>query len=490
MNEIDGASVFVKDRSAAQVLELLARKPTWMDAVLDRDRVLGALVAHVPELASGALRITEWSDPRLALKESSGRWRGMYRLQVEGFPGEGAREVLIRAVLLAPGLPTPENDSTTQPFGSEGWRLFLPDLRLECEVSPLEQALETLPLLTDPEQARTLLERAIRASAPAYRDLHIRASWPTILNYKPGSRCTLRYDLEYDSADADRGWPTAVIAKTYDDDKGEQAIVGMEALWQSPLAQSDAVRIAEPLGYIPELKLLLQAPLHQERILEDVIRAALRERTPEAIAQLHELVRAVARGLAALHTSGAQAGEATSWDERVAEIPELSERLTVVDSRLPAAIAPLYEQLLALAAAHPADPLVPSHGGFDGDQVLLAQNELSFIDFDGFCMAEPSLDVGHFRAAIMDSGMQEVDQATLHDPAKRQAYLELLDQIGEVFLAEYQTLAPVSRERLALWEALDYLRDSLHLWKKPKAGNTERVLSILDYHLRRMQLLG
>jgi hypothetical protein len=397
--------------------------------------------------------------------------------------------VPIRAYLLAPGVAAPERSAPNRPFGAEGWRCYLAELRLDCEVAPQEPALETLPLLTDPEQARMLLERAIRASAPAYRDIRIRACRPEILNYKPGSRCTLRYHLEYDPADAERGWPSAVIAKTYDDDKGEQAFIGMEALWQSPLAHSDAVRIAEPLGYIPELKLLLQAPLHEEQILEDVIRAALRERTPEALDRLHDLVRAVARGLAALHVSGAHAGETTSWDERVAEIPELSERLTVVDPRLPAAIGPLYDKLLVLAAAHSADPLVPSHGGFDGDQVLLAHGELSFIDFDGFCMAEPALDVGHFRGAIMDSGMQEVDEATLRDPAKRQAYLEMLDQVGEVFLAEYQALAPISRERLALWEALDYLRDALHLWKKPKAAGAERVLSILEYHLRRMGLL-
>jgi thiamine kinase-like enzyme len=489
MAKTSDASALATQQSADEVINLLATKPEWLSAVLERDKVLHVLTMHVPELASGVWRITECGDPRWSLKDGSGRWRGTYYMVIEGLPGEAVQEVSIRALLLAPGLKTPETNDSAQPFGMQGWRLYMPELRLACEVVPPEQALETLPLLTDPEQARLLLERAIRASAPAYRDIRIRACRPEILNYKPGSRCTLRYHLEYDQADANRGWPAAVIAKTYDDDKGEQAIVGMEALWQSPLARSDAVRIAEPLGYIPELKLLLQAPLHEEQILEDVIRAALRERTPEALARLHELVRATARGLAALHTSGAHAGEISSWDERIAEIPELSERLTVVDPRLPAAMAPLYDQLQALAAAHPADPMVPSHGGFDGDQVLIAQGELSFIDFDGFCMAEPALDVGHFRCAIMDSGMQVVDETTLRDPAKRQAYLEMLEQIGDVFLAEYQTLAPISRERLNLWEALDYLRDALHLWKKPKASNAERVLSILQYHLRRMKLL-
>ena len=49
--------------------------------------------------------------------------------------------------------------------------------------------------------------------------------------------------------------------------------------------------------------------------------------------------------------------------------------------------------------------------------------------------------------------------------------------------------APISRQRLALWEALDYLRDAMHLWKKPKLTGAEGVMRILEYHLQSMGLL-
>jgi len=133
---------------------------------------------------------------------------------------------------------------------------------------------------------------------------------------------------------------------------------------------------------------------------------------------------------------------------------------------------------------------VPSHGSFDADHVLIAGDEISFIDFDSFCMAEPALDVGHFWAAIMDSGMKLIDEDTLRDPARCQAYLQRLDALGAVFLAQCESHAPISQQRLALWEALDYLRDTLHLWKKPQATGPERVIRILEYHLRGMGLLA
>jgi hypothetical protein len=105
-------------------------------------------------------------------------------------------------------------------------------------------------------------------------------------------------------------------------------------------------------------------------------------------------------------------------------------------------------------------------------------------------MAEPALDVGHFRAAIMDSGMKLIDESTLDDPARCQAYLQRLDALGASFLAQYEAHAPISRQRLALWEALDYLRDALHLWKKPQSSSPAPVMRILEYHLRGMGLLA
>jgi hypothetical protein len=488
MVEIETSPNTQRGRHMRDLLARLAARPAWLEAALEPERVEAALAQHIPAVASGQLRLDRTAPLRLMSKDTSGRWRGVYELVGQTPDASGRQTWPLRVVLTAPGFDRPSGagQPEPQPFEDEGWRRHLPDLRMEVTHEPPEQALEILPQLVDPEQSRVLLERSIRAGSPARQDLRIAACQPTILNYKPGSRCTLGYRFEYAAEDADRGWPDAAIAKVYREHKGEQAYRGMAALWNTPLAAGAIVQIAEPLAYVPEWKLLVQAPLPEEQTLEQLLRATLRAPTPEAMARLEGIVRRVAAGLAALHRSGARAEERLDWEERNTTIPEALERIAVVAPELVADVAPLFERLLALDAAHPAEPPVPSHGSFDGDQILLAGDAIGFIDFDNFCMAEPALDVSHFRAAIMDSGMQVVDAATLHDPAAFRAYQDRLSRLCDVFLEEYRARAPIALERIAVWELWDYLRDALHLWTKPKLEGAEAVVRNLEFQLEQM----
>lgn len=491
MSPSHGASSTVKEQSIASMLRQLAAPPGWLVAALQPEKVLAALGREVPEIASGSLRLVGCEPLRLFLKDTSGRWRGTYELIVEG-PDGRRQAVSIRATLIAPGLPVPEEmeEASSHPFASEDWRCYLPELRLFCETEPPEQALPILPRLTDPGAARELLERTMREGLPSYRDIRIQACQPEVLNYKPGSRCTIRYALEYAQRDAGRGWPANVIVKTYRANKGRQAYEGMVALWNTSLSTGSSARIAEPLGYDAELRILVQGALDEEQTLEQLLGSSLRAGTPEAHDELMRFVRVTADGLADLHRSGARAERTVSWDERIVEIPELMERLQVVAPDLSSAIAPLLAELQAIAGAQPPDRPVPSHGSFDGDQVVISRDSIGFIDFDSFCMAEPALDVGHFRASVMDSGMKLIDDRTLHDPQACQAYLRRLDEICDDFLVRYESRASISRRRLALWEALDYFRDAIHNWTKPKPTAPEGVVRILEYHLRGMGLLA
>ncbi len=471
------------------VSRLLTRRPEWLEAALEPEQIQAALNRHVPEFAGGELRLVGCAFDRLLLKNTRGHWHGRYYLTVEG-PGAAQQEIGLRVTLTPPGIQPPDAkiSATPQPFGAEDWRCELPELRLICEIEPPEQALETLPRLTDPQEARALLERSIAEGSPERRDFRIRDCRPEVLNYKPGSRCTLLYHLEYDQADAGRGWPATVVAKTYREHKGERAYLGMAALWNTPLSASRTVHISEPLAYDQELKLLVQAPLAEEQTLEQLLGATLLDGDAEAYARLERFIRAAATGLAEIHLSGAQAEEIRTWDERVSDVPEQLERIAVVAPELAQTIEPLYERLQALAAALPLDPLVPSHGSFDADQVLIAGDGDQLYRLRRLRMAEPAVDVSHFRAALMDSGMKLIDEPTLRDPAACEEYLQRLDQLGAVFLTQYETLATVSHKRLALWDALDYLRDALHIWTKPKRDGAEAVVRILEHHLRRMGL--
>src|SRR4029078_11202377 len=135
-------------------------------------------------------------------------------------------------------------------------------------------------------------------------------------------------------------------------------------------------------------------------------------------------------------------------------------RLVAAIPQLAGGATPLLERLEAIAADHPADPPVPTHGTFRPHQVLLNKAQIGFIDFDGFCQAEPALDLALFLGKIHDIGLSAGKDDDDEDdaPIDREVLLARLAQteaICEVFLSEYEKHAPVSRQRIALWEVLD-----------------------------------
>jgi aminoglycoside phosphotransferase (APT) family kinase protein len=264
----------------------------------------------------------------------------------------------------------------------------------------------------------------------------------------------------------------------------------MCALWDSPLARSEKVSIAEPLAYLPALKVLVQGPLREEQRLSDLTRWALRSGTPEAMAALRDFLRKTAVGLAELHCSGVRWGTARGWADELVEVREEVERLARVMPHLADAATPLLGHLEALACAYPADPAAPAHGSFRPNQVLLSQGRIGFIDFDSFCQAEPALDLALFLSSLKDTGMQLLYEegnrraGAALDPATCQARLAQLDELREVFLAHYERHAPVSRQRVALWDACYLLRLVLRCWVRVKPIRLTHILTLLERHGR------
>ena len=147
------------------------------------------------------------------------------------------------------------------------------------------------------------------------------------MRHKPGSRCTVRYDLDLDPATS--GAPTMVVAKTYRGDKGANAFAGMQALWDAP-SRPGEVALAEPIAYRHDLRLLVQGPVEEERTLKDLVRSTFAAPEDERATALDavgaELAKA-ADGLAALHDSGIEHGEVVTWEEELGDVRNLIARL-------------------------------------------------------------------------------------------------------------------------------------------------------------------
>lgn len=465
---------------AREPLERFRRLPQWLTAAVDAERVAASLTRRVPELRDGTARLIGCEPERVRLKAAA--WKVRYRVTLRGPAGQ-KRQVILAGSLEPPGGTVLPAETPDERLDSPGWRCLLPELGLRLRVQPTDAALPALPLLTDPRQALQLLEDAI--GAEAYPGIRIRSCHPEVLRYKPGSRCTVRYRLDYaDDADdaAAAGWPGTVVVKTHQGDKGHNAYGGMRALWGTELADGAVVTIAEPLAYLPELRVLVQGPVPEERTLKQAVRAAVGSGDARELDRVCEHLRRTADGLVALHRCGVRYGRTVTWWDELAEMREVLSRLSVTVPEVAHAADPLLARAQELAREITPDPPVPAHHDFRPAQVLLAGTRTGFIDFDGFCTAEPALDLGRFRAKLRDIGISVAgafDERGRVAPAR----LATLDRLCEVFLERYQEQAPVSTGRVLLWETLDLLTAVLHTWTKVRVARVGPRLALLQHHV-------
>ena len=106
------------------------------------------------------------------------------------------------------------------------------------------------------------------------------------------------------------------------------------------------------------------------------------------------------------------------------------------------------------------------------------------------------MDLALFRSSLKDKGMRVLyDDADSHvmdsaalDPATCEARLAQLDELSEVFLAHYERHAPISRQRVALWEACDLFTLVLNSWARVKPIRVIHTLMLLERHGRATDL--
>jgi hypothetical protein len=100
------------------------------------------------------------------------------------------------------------------------------------------------------------------------------------------------------------------------------------------------------------------------------------------------------------------------------------------------------------------EPLVPSHGGARHKQTVGNERTLTFVDWDGFCLASPALDPATFLARLR--------QAPIASPGGAPALERLADAFRARFLARVPAAAPV----LPLYEALVLAGQSLRSFRR------------------------
>jgi Ser/Thr protein kinase RdoA (MazF antagonist) len=133
---------------------------------------------------------------------------------------------------------------------------------------------------------------------------------------------------------------------------------------------------------VPELRLTAQ------RSLEGELPASARAVARDAGALVSALQRAPVGALA------------VTGPERVLEAA--ARKAAVVEAVLPHLEGRLRSLVRRLGDSLPAGlALVPAHGDFHADQLLLGKGEIAVIDFDQMCLAAPALDLATYAADVV-----------------------------------------------------------------------------------------
>jgi thiamine kinase-like enzyme len=120
-----------------------------------------------------------------------------------------------------------------------------------------------------------------------------------------------------------------------------------------------------------------------------------------------EELRLTAVALARLHTSTVRPHESTPRTG-AKEAKRARERASLIAGHNPAQaeeVEQLAQQLATRLEALQPDTYRPAHGGFKASQLLFHSHHVFVVDFDGFCLADPALDVGYFLAYLRPSGL-------------------------------------------------------------------------------------
>jgi len=302
------------------------------------------------------------------------------------------------------------------------------------------------------------------------------------VRYKPGNRCVIRYRLVFGDPAAAGGGGAArrtctLVAKLYQEPEEAQAA---DELLVRLRTQAGVSWTAEALGVVPGLPLALTEDLGSSR--DPVPAVSGLDVVHPGSAGAIEVVRAAARALAELHTSGLDTADLTLRTGAV-EAGRAAKRAQLLEQYVPE-LTPVVRRVTgALCAALeglPADTLRPGHGSYKSSQLLVRGGAVFLVDFDQFCLTDPALDVGYFLAYLRPAGLWY----------RRAGRREWFDAAAEAFLSTYlsrlaergesaDTCAGIAG-RAPVYEAALLLKIAARRVNRLHSPRTGEVAAVLD----------
>jgi hypothetical protein len=399
-------------------------------------------------------------DSDEAIDGDGERWKRCHILDMKYRPGEFCtilyqldEHLLIG--LLAWGEMQPKRPANAQVVEPVGMQLY----RFEQDPA--------LPGLATALDAKLIAELLAKHMGGNARILRCRV---TPLRYRPGKRCTLRLELWLRDAKSGVISSATLFGKLYHDQfKAQSVYAEMQMLSTAMPVEGSPLVLARAAGFLPELALVLQAPVAGTP-LDLLLSHPERTRLTSSLRASEGIGRAAA-ALAALHQIAVPSRRERAVGAELSKLKARAAQVATVDSTLGARLTELIAALLGslhqLSAWNAEMSLV--HGDCKPSQFLIGPLHAALIDFDHCAIADPASDVGAFLATLRQMKVS-AQCRSLPAPMSRQesrlprSLVSWCHALEERFLEEYISARgchPDLRRRATWYMALALLRKSL-----------------------------
>jgi hypothetical protein len=339
---------------------------------------------------------------------------------------------------------------------------------LGMQVYSFEQdpALPGLATALDPEQMRQVLFETI----PEFREgntilLRVRAR---PLRYRPGKRCTLRFDLwTRDARMGDYGRRTLYGKAYHDHDKAASVYDEMRMLAESQAVQAGRVVLAPAVAFMPELQIVVQAPV--EGVPLELYMEGLHGDVTAGDPRGWDGVIRSAGALAAVHTSGLStnrerpiAAEVKRFGKRAAQSaavdPAIGGRMAELAAALPGWLGKLTEW---------DERITLVHGDCKHSQCMLTPAGVAILDWDHCGMADPATDIGTYLATLRQIGIHQAlkSRGSAASAARTRWLRALEDQFLDAYV-DASSFGDSFRRRARWYEAAAMMRKALRAFAR------------------------
>jgi hypothetical protein len=269
----------------------------------------------------------------------------------------------------------------------------VPALDMVVWAFPNDRKLAGLPKLVDPTALGEQLQPLIAAGLG--REWRIRNLTHDLAHYNPEHTCMVRVQLQLQHGDTGEKQNLVVYGKTYYNDQGAETYQFMRELWDSEARRSGRLRIAQPLGYHPQLKTLWQLGLPGETLLEQ---NADRACSPDLLCR-------AAGTLAALHQTPVSRARSSPLNEWVGRLEEMRHWLPRVRPACASHLNGLVDRLVDQAGCLGTQPIATLHGDLHLQNFFVDGGQVALIDLDNLHRGSPWQDVGSFVAGLFYLGL-------------------------------------------------------------------------------------